>query len=217
MDVRVSPAQVQFGKAARQTHAIGSEHIRLSDGGVYDNLGLEPVWKKAAIVLVSDGGAVFKVASNKTFLARLLRYPEIMGNQVGALRKRWLIASFAAGQMQGSYWGIGSAASHYRPDAVGYSAELVADVICQIRTDLDSFSDAEAAALENLGYCLADAAIRQHVPTLANSPLPPFEIPHPEWMDEERVRKALANSHVRTLLGRGWQGAILNLLGWSGA
>ena len=30
--------------------------IFLSDGGVYDNLGLETVWKKYDTVLVSDGG-----------------------------------------------------------------------------------------------------------------------------------------------------------------
>ena len=28
----------------------------LSDGGVYDNLGLETVWKRYQTVLVSDGG-----------------------------------------------------------------------------------------------------------------------------------------------------------------
>jgi NTE family protein len=212
MDVRVSPAGILSGKAARRTHLAGSQHIRLSDGGVYDNLGLEPVWKNAAIVLVSDGGAVFQVSSNKTILSRLLRYPDIMGNQVGTLRKRWLIAGFVAGQMQGAYWGIGSAASHYLPGASGYSAELVKDVICRIRTDLDSFSDAEAAVLENHGYCLAEAAILKHVPQLANSPVPPFQIPHPEWMDENRVRQALINSHNRTLLGRGWQGAVRDLL-----
>jgi NTE family protein len=217
MDVRVSPTEILFGKEARHAPGDGSEHIRLSDGGVYDNLGLEPVWKQAAIVLVSDGGAVFQFSSNKTIVSRLLRYPDIMGNQVGSLRKRWLIASFVAGQMQGSYWGIGSAASHYRRGATGYAPELVADIICQVRTDLDSFSEAEAAVLENHGYCLAEAAILQHVPDLANSPVPPFQIPHPEWMDEDRVRKALAKSHTRTLLGRGWQRALLNLLGLADA
>ena len=32
------------------------ERVTLSDGGVYDNLGLETVWKDCATVLISDGG-----------------------------------------------------------------------------------------------------------------------------------------------------------------
>ncbi|MDP9350679.1 MAG: patatin-like phospholipase family protein, partial [Chloroflexota bacterium] len=34
-------------------------NLRLTDGGVYDNMGLEPVWKTHRTVLVSDGGATF--------------------------------------------------------------------------------------------------------------------------------------------------------------
>lgn len=32
------------------------DQIRLSDGGVYDNLGLETAWKRYTNVLVSDAG-----------------------------------------------------------------------------------------------------------------------------------------------------------------
>src|SRR5262249_52158034 len=35
--------------------------VVLSDGGVYDNLGLEPVWKSHELVLVSDGGKPFDI------------------------------------------------------------------------------------------------------------------------------------------------------------
>src|ERR1700730_4131500 len=36
----------------------------LTDGGVYDNLGLEPVWKRYKTVLVSDGGLVTAAKPN---------------------------------------------------------------------------------------------------------------------------------------------------------
>ena len=39
--------------------------MRLSDGGLYDNLGLEPVWKSRAVLLASDGGAAFDFAVDR--------------------------------------------------------------------------------------------------------------------------------------------------------
>lgn len=42
------------------------EMLRLSDGGVYDNLGLEPIWKDHEIVISSDGGAIFILRRTRT-------------------------------------------------------------------------------------------------------------------------------------------------------
>src|SRR5262249_23545236 len=47
----------RFPPGPERDHFVSS--LRLTDGGVYDNMGLEPVWKSHAVVLVSDGGAVF--------------------------------------------------------------------------------------------------------------------------------------------------------------
>ena len=52
--------------------------LRLTDGGVYDNMGLEPVWKDHAAVFVSDGGATFDYGVGQNELARLLRYSTII-------------------------------------------------------------------------------------------------------------------------------------------
>jgi NTE family protein len=115
--------------------------IGLSDGGVYDNLGLEPIWKDHAIVLSSDGGAVFKFESEDSLLWRIQRYTAIQGNQALALRKRWLISSFLTGVMDGTCWGIGGLTSNYGPNAPqGYSPEISA-MIANVRTDLDAFSE----------------------------------------------------------------------------
>ena len=177
--------------------------IRLADGGVYDNLGLEPVWKDHLVVMVSDGGGLFKPGRDSGLLWRLQRYVGIMGHQDLALRKRWLISSLIAGQIQGAYWGIGSAASHYSVGAPGYSPELAQDVISEIRTDLDAFSPAECAVLENHGYLVAEAAIRAHLlPAFGIMTLPPLRIPHPKWLDEQMVRYALAGSARSIICGR---------------
>jgi hypothetical protein len=98
---------------------------------------------------------------------------------------------------KGVDWEIGEVAS-----PPGYCADLVAEVIAGVRTDLDAFGDAEQAVLENHGYLLADDAIRAvGIGSDEIEPLPP-EPPHPYWMNEERVRAALAASSQRTRLGR---------------
>jgi NTE family protein len=174
--------------------------LRLTDGGVYDNMGLEPVWKDHALVLVSDGGSPFTAVDDRNLFQRLGRYVAVQGNQSGALRKRWLIASFLDGTMEGTYWGIASDVASYSAGAVGYGNDLVKDVIAGVRTDLDAFSDAEQAVLENHGYLLCEAALTRHVPGLAR-PVP-LASPHPDWMDEDRVRYALRDSHKRKIFGR---------------
>ncbi len=69
----------------------GKETAYLTDGGVYDNTGMEPIWDDNKIVLVSDSGSPFKQAVPKWSGSRLLRYSEIGRNQVGAQRRRALM------------------------------------------------------------------------------------------------------------------------------
>ncbi|HEY3108569.1 MAG TPA: patatin-like phospholipase family protein [Chloroflexota bacterium] len=194
--------QLRGGAAGGPKRDALVESIRLSDGGLYDNLGLEPVWKSRAVLLVSDGGATFDFAADRGLLGRLSRYTAVQGRQVSALRKRWLIAGFIAGTLEGTYWGIGSATAHYAAGVPGYSQELVTDLISRVRTDLDAFSAAECAVLENHGYLLTEAAIRKHAPGLIDAGAVAASAPHPDWLDEARVRPALADSGRTVLLGR---------------
>jgi NTE family protein len=192
------------GEASLEHRKNAARDLRLTDGGVYDNLGLEAVWKNHEIVLVSDGGATFDPEPDKGLFRRLKRYMDIVGNQVNALRKRWLISNFLSGELAGTYWGIGSQVENYElPDRPSYPPALVENVIAEVRTDLDAFSEAEIKVLMNHGYLLADTAIQKHQPQLVSvSPVPSLTIPHPEWMDEKKVAVALKNSHKRRLFGR---------------
>lgn len=201
LPLRVRPEQLTGGRFGRGDRVQLIEGLRLSDGGVYDNLGLEPVWKDHRVVLVSDGGGVFEAEEERGLLWRLNRYLAIAGRQGGALRKRWLISNFISEQMEGAYWGIGSISDHYEKGSDGYSPDLVDEVISEVRTDLDAFSEEEASVLVNHGYRLADAAIQSHSRGLVSSAAP-LQTPYPDWMDEARVRKALAESHKLKLLGR---------------
>lgn len=175
--------------------------LQLTDGGVYDNMALEPVWKNHQTVLVSDGGAVFDFNSESNVLQRLLRYPAIVGKQAASIRRRWLVAGLATGRLAGAYWDIAVASDTARPPG-GYSAAFVNEVISQIRTDLDAFSEVEIAVLENHGYLEADRALKARVSDLIGREAP-VRVPFPEWLDDEaHLRDRLKGSDKRTLLGR---------------
>lgn len=201
LPIALDPNELKGGKAASGPDRDACiRGLRLTDGGVYDNLGLEPVWKDHRTLLVSDGGGVFTFEGDRNLLWRIQRYTAIQGNQIEAIRKRWLMSNFRSGTLRGTYWGVGSVAAHYGATA-GYAAEVAA-LIAGIRTDLDAFSRAEICILENHGYLLAEAAVRTHAGDLVPDPWPPCQVPHPEWLDESRVRTALKDSWKRSLLGR---------------
>jgi NTE family protein len=198
---RLKPGDLKGGNDRSEQRDEIVRSMSLTDGGVYDNMGLEPVWKNHEVLLVSDGGATFDAGPDRGFFWQLSRFTAVMGNQAGAVRKRWLIAGFINKQLKGSYWGIGSAAEHYGMNG-GYSAGLVEDVVSEIRTDLDAFSEAEQAILENHGYVMAEAAVQRHIPELIGPAAAPFAVPFPQWLDEAKVREALKTSSRRQLLGR---------------
>lgn len=178
--------------------------FEVSDGGVCDNLGLDAVWQDHRRLLVSDGGGMFKVDRDRGALWRISRYRDVQGDQGLRVRKRWLLSNFLLREMEGAYWGIGSAVQHYPvgdgQQATGYSEDLVDASIATIRTDLDVFDEAERSVLQNHGHTLADAAVRAHLETGQSAP-PPSTWPCPEWADESKVRSALAKSSRRS-----WQG-----------
>ena len=75
-----------------------------------------------------------------------------------------------------------------------YSKDLVLQRIENIRTDMNAFTEAESCVLENHGYLLAAAAVERWGKDL--EPLDAeLSVPHPDWMEENPVWAALAESH----------------------
>lgn len=74
-------------KVKKDGRTIG--HV--TDGGVYDNTGMEPIWLSNKVVLVSDAGTPFDFKVPKWFGSRIMRYVDIGRNQVGAQRRRAII------------------------------------------------------------------------------------------------------------------------------
>ena len=204
MRVRFAPAELTDGAYAGADRAQLIPKLDLSDGGLYDNLGLEPVWRNHAVVLVSDAAPAFRPDPHVGRLWSQLRYAVTLLEQATDVRKRWLIASFLEHVLEGTYWGIASKPENYpyTPGVQPYSAQLIREVVSQVRIDLDVFSDAERAVLETHGYLIEEIAVKAHAPQLVARDAP-LRLPYgEEWMNEERVRRELGESHKTKLFSR---------------
>ena len=182
------------GLESDEERAAITRRIRLTDGGVYDNLGLEPVWKRHATVLVSDGGGVFRARTERTVVGRTLRILAIATNGGQSVRSRWLHAGFARGALHGASWALDTVVDGCYPRAT-------TELINAVRTDLDAFSREEQHVLERHGYLVADAQVRAHCPELVTLDAPPVP-PHDDVADPAVAARALVDSSKRRLLGR---------------
>jgi NTE family protein len=202
--MRIADA-VEGGAYKGADRAALLSRLDLADGGMYDNLGVEPVWQDHAMVLVSDAGPSLRPDPGFGKIWSSLRFAIILLEQATDVRKRWLISNLVTGQLRGAYWGIASAptAYPYAPDVPVYSDALIEETIAPIRIDLDVFSAGERAVLENHGYLMAEIAVRSHAPELAPNGPPP-RVPFQEWMDEGKVATALRESGKTKLFSRGW-------------
>jgi NTE family protein len=148
------------------THAI------LTDGGVYDNLGLETVWKRYDTILVSDGGGHMapEREPHTDWARHALRINDLIDNQVRDLRQRELIDSYVKKTRQGTYWATRSNMANYPapntlPCPFASTQELAA-----LPTRLASLDDRTQQRLINWGYAICDAALRLHVVPSAAAP-----------------------------------------------
>jgi NTE family protein len=156
------------------------ERLILTDGGVYDNMGLEAIWDRYETVLVSDAGAPL-VASSKAagdWANLTKRTIDIVTEQTRALRKRQLVSELQASTAKGAYWGITTNIDHYGLTTPLTRHNDVNAKLQAIRTRLNAFSDEEQGQLINWGYALTDAAIRKHV--LDRDP-GPGQWPYPDY------------------------------------
>lgn len=153
--------------------------VLLSDGGVYDNLGLETAWKRYRTILVSDAGGQMapEPEPKRDWIGHTLRVLNLIDNQVRSLRKRQLISSYNSDIREGAYWGI-------RTNIANYGLSNAMDCpydktlkLANIKTRLKSMDAKEQKKLINWGYAVCDAAIRTHVNPNASAP-PGFPYPN---------------------------------------
>lgn len=160
--------------------------LTLTDGGLYDNMGLEAIWKNDPespdhfnLVFVCDAGAplqvgygakpgwfnsiLSKTGFNRNWGSQLMRMSDVMIEQQRALRKRQLIENFENKNYGGCYWGITTEIANYKLSKILAKDTETTKSLAQIPTRLTGFSEQDQGYLINWGYALTDAAIRKHV------------------------------------------------------
>ncbi|MDZ4406269.1 patatin-like phospholipase family protein [Prosthecobacter sp.] len=156
------------GSSLQRTPFI--EKVMLSDGGVYDNMGMETVWKRCRTVLVSDAGAALPAEEEPAsdWARHSIRVLNIVDNQVRSLRKRELIAAFKAGtEHKGAYWSIRNVPADYPAvasvAALGFDPARAA-ALAATPTRLKAMDDSWQEGLINLGYVTTAVALASHSP-----------------------------------------------------
>jgi NTE family protein len=184
VEMRLDPASFTPGSGLDLQHAPFTSKVILSDGGVYDNLGLETVWKRCRTVLVSDGGGKLQAEEEprSDWARHAYRVLNLVDNQVRSLRKRQLIDSFEAGKndsirREGAYWGIRTDIAEYQlPDAMPCPLERTTE-LAETPTRLKRLDDERQERVINWGYAVCDAALRRR---LDPPPAMPAGFPYPE-------------------------------------
>ncbi|NMO51451.1 patatin-like phospholipase family protein [Actinoplanes sp. TBRC 11911] len=150
-----------------------TEEAVLSDGGVYDNLGLETAWKRYLTVLVSDGGGHMEPAGEipGDWVRASIRVGSVVDNQVRSLRKRQVAAAFLAGDRSGAYWGIRGNIAEVEPlpGALPCPREQTS-ALAAVATRLSRMEPVRQQRLINWGYAAADEAMRRWVVLDAPAP-----------------------------------------------
>lgn len=152
--------------------------VLLTDGGVYDNLGLETVWKRYSTVLVSDGGGLMEPEPKPAtdWARHALRINGLIDNQVRSLRKRQTVGAFESRLRHGAYWRTrGNIARYPAPGTLPRPHDRTMK-LALIPTRLRALDEEAQERLINWGYAICDAGIRAFVEP--NQPAP-TDFPYP--------------------------------------
>ena len=154
------------------------DEISLTDGGVYDNLGLETAYKRCRTLLVSDGSGRLEPDPDppEDWLRHTVRVIAVMFNQVLALRKRELIGAYRSGVRDGTYVGIRSDVADYGLADPMPADPAVTAALAAMPTRLERVAEDRQEQLINWGYTIADTGLRAHV----DPAIPKGTLPYPE-------------------------------------
>lgn len=167
---------IEFGSDA--TVPNSPRVLWLTDGGVYDNLALQPV-ESYGTVLVSDGGAPFpnRREVGRHWPSQALRLVTLLDEQTRRIRRRQFVSEIVAGTRTGALWTISTDIARFPvtdvlPAPVGRTTKLAL-----VPTRLARLPVRLRHRLANWGYAAADAAIRSYVLTGLD---PPSRFPYPD-------------------------------------
>jgi NTE family protein len=147
--------------------------IVLTDGGVYDNMGIETAWKRCKRVLISDGGGKYQPEENpkSDWAQHALRINSTIDNQVRSLRKRQVVSAFVDPNdaHSGTYWGMWTKPTDYPVVALPIDDARGLE-LAKTPTRLAELPLATQNRIINFGYGMAERAIRSYFDTGAFKP-----------------------------------------------
>lgn len=172
VELRLDPASFTANSGHGLQREPFTKKVILSDGGVYDNLGLETAWKRYQTILVSDAGGQMQAEEEpKSDWARhSYRVLSIIDNQVRALRKRQVIDSFKSKTRSGAYWGIRTDIADYALPGALPCPHPRTLALAETPTRLKRLDSDLQERLINWGYAVCDAALRKHVDPAIKAP-----------------------------------------------
>ncbi|TFH21424.1 MAG: patatin-like phospholipase family protein [Acidimicrobiales bacterium] len=160
----LSPARIRTPGVMVHHHTgtpvPAQSRLWLTDGGVYDNMGIQSV-DDHQTVLISDGGAPFAATAklSTNWLSITLRTMSLLQNQVGKRRRyEELYAPDASTKtrllwsLRNDHSGLGDDGLHLPPDRMR--------ALSGVHTRLAKMPPETRSQLINLGYALADRRVR---------------------------------------------------------
>lgn len=144
--------------------AAGVDFVTLSDGGVYDNLGVNPLLRERNALdylIVSDAGKPFEIEERPTEsgTAVLLAAIDILMEQVRGLQfKRLELTAIQPQGMKPVWFSINSEEGEARPGDAAFASA--------IRTHLKRLSGAEMEVLRRHAGALLEHRLRTYTPEL---------------------------------------------------
>lgn len=162
-DIDLTKGNLAAGSEGTHAHAPFSEKAVLTDGGVYDNLGTETVWKRYRTIFVSNAGKPFGFdeTPGRDWLQHSLRVIDILMDQAENLRERILADAYRRGERTGAMWGLTSGLNDPadRPKMLTKKEYEAAQAVA---TRLKRLSRDEQNLVLKAGYAHAASRIRKY-------------------------------------------------------
>jgi NTE family protein len=178
--------QTKYASLFDYQNGLLRNQLTLADGGLYDNMGIESIWKTDINsedhfqnVFVCDAGAPLSVGYglkpgclnclsrtiglNRNWISQFMRMSDVMIEQQRALRKRQLMKNYQEKEYKGCYWGIATKINDYDLETAMASDSELTKNLASVPTRLTSFPIEISGQLVNWGYALTDAAMRAYV------------------------------------------------------
>jgi NTE family protein len=148
----------------------------LIDGGVYDNLGLEGIWKDCGVLIASYSGFNNKPQPVNFNLDHLMTTINIFLASSIDWRERMLISLFEnklsddLPERQGTYWTAETDIAAYSKHAPWDPKDPIFAAAVASPTRLKALEHKDQAPVIQAGYAFCDAGVRTHV--MENAPAP---------------------------------------------